>query len=92
MAGFCHPAEGVMATPSSETESDPFANEGTRRAIWPKHGVAEVWFFFFAPRDRSKSIFSLEFIRILSLSVVEQEKGKKADQNPEHRTEKSEPQ
>src|SRR5438132_2131761 len=41
---------------------------------------------------RSRSIFVFEFIRSPWLiSVVEPEKGEKADENPEHRTENSEP-
>ena len=42
MAGFCHPTEGVIATPSSEIEPGLFASDETRRAIWAKDGVAEI--------------------------------------------------
>jgi hypothetical protein len=55
---------------------------GILLAICVRGFVAEFSIFFLAPQE----------IRVLSLSVVEQEKGKKADQNPEHRTENSEPQ
>ena len=41
---------------------------------------------------RPPSIFLFEFIRFFEfVSVVEQEKGEKADQDPEHWTENSEP-
>jgi len=53
-----------------------------------KHEFAEIHSFF----PWQVTIFFLEAVgSLLRLSVVEQEKGEKAGQNPEHRAENSEP-
>jgi hypothetical protein len=55
---------------------------------WAKHEFAEIHSFL----PCQITIFFLEAIGfLLRLSVVEQEKGEKAEQNPEHRAKYSEP-
>ena len=92
MAGFWDPTEGAIATPSSETEPSIRQRRNASRHLGKTRRCRGLIPFSCSPRDRSPSIFSFEFIRVLLLSsVVEQEKGEKADQNPEHRAENSEP-
>ena len=73
-------------TPSSEIEPDRSAGDAAR-CHWAKHEFAEIYFF-----PCQITIFFLEAVgSLLRLLVVEEEEGEKADQNPEHRAENSEP-